>query len=136
MDPATHPEHLKMLEDWLKSYRPEELFDEKGRLMPELADLAPEGARRMGAKHRINDVDGSLVAVENAMPPGEQVAAPALALRISLAKLWDQLMDFQEATVSTSGELGTITNLELHIRLHHSGRRRREVGGHLVYTFT
>src|SRR5471030_1691369 len=36
-DPATHPEHLKLLEDWLRSYRPEELFDEQGRLKPELA---------------------------------------------------------------------------------------------------
>jgi xylulose-5-phosphate/fructose-6-phosphate phosphoketolase len=46
-DPATHPEHLKLLEDWLKSYRPEELFDEQGRLKPELAELAPKGERRM-----------------------------------------------------------------------------------------
>jgi len=48
-DPAAHPEHLQLLEDWLRSYRPEELFDEKGRLKPELAELAPEGDRRMGA---------------------------------------------------------------------------------------
>jgi xylulose-5-phosphate/fructose-6-phosphate phosphoketolase len=46
-DPATHPEHLKLLEDWLRSYHPEELFDEQGRLNPELADLAPKGERRM-----------------------------------------------------------------------------------------
>ena len=37
-DPATHPEHLKLLEEWLRSYRPEELFDEQGRLKPELAE--------------------------------------------------------------------------------------------------
>jgi len=43
------PEHLKMLEDWLKSYRPEELFDETGKLNTELQDLAPKGNRRMGA---------------------------------------------------------------------------------------
>ena len=42
-DPAAHPEHLKLLEDWLRSYRPEELFDEQGRLKPELAELAPKG---------------------------------------------------------------------------------------------
>ena len=41
-DPASHPEHLKLLEDWLRSYRPEELFDEQGRLKAELADLAPK----------------------------------------------------------------------------------------------
>ena len=53
-DPATHPEHLKLLEDWLKSYRPQELFDEQGRLKPELAELAPKGERRMGANPHAN----------------------------------------------------------------------------------
>jgi xylulose-5-phosphate/fructose-6-phosphate phosphoketolase len=48
-DPASQPEHLQMLEDWLKSYRPEELFDPAGRLVPELAELAPKGERRMSA---------------------------------------------------------------------------------------
>ncbi len=48
------PEHLRQLEDWLKSYRPEELFDTHGRLRPELAELAPEGARRMGANPHAN----------------------------------------------------------------------------------
>ena len=47
-DPATHPEHLKLLEDWLRSYRPEELFDQQGRLKPELAELAPEGRAAHG----------------------------------------------------------------------------------------
>ncbi len=47
--PAEHPEHLRKLEDWLRSYRPEELFDENGTLMPELQALAPTGERRMGA---------------------------------------------------------------------------------------
>lgn len=53
-DPATHPEHLKLLEDWLRSYHPEELFDEQGRLKPELAELAPRGERRMGANPHAN----------------------------------------------------------------------------------
>jgi xylulose-5-phosphate/fructose-6-phosphate phosphoketolase len=53
-DPATHPEHLKLLEDWLRSYRPEELFDEHGSLNPELAELAPKGERRMGANPHAN----------------------------------------------------------------------------------
>src|ERR1700683_5467732 len=53
-DPATHHEHLKLLEDWLKSYRPEELFDGRGRLKPELAELAPKGERRMGANPHAN----------------------------------------------------------------------------------
>ncbi|EMI43445.1 phosphoketolase [Rhodopirellula sp. SWK7] len=53
-DPAIHPEHLQLIEDWLRSYRPEELFDESGRLKPELAALAPKGERRMGANPHAN----------------------------------------------------------------------------------
>jgi xylulose-5-phosphate/fructose-6-phosphate phosphoketolase len=53
-DPATHPEHLKLLEQWLRSYRPEELFTAEGRLQPELAQLAPRGERRMGANPHAN----------------------------------------------------------------------------------
>ncbi|MET4081792.1 xylulose-5-phosphate/fructose-6-phosphate phosphoketolase [Pedobacter sp. UYP30] len=47
-DPATNPEHLKQLEEWLKSYKPEELFDENGRFNADLAELAPKGKHRMG----------------------------------------------------------------------------------------
>jgi xylulose-5-phosphate/fructose-6-phosphate phosphoketolase len=53
-DPAAHPEHLQLLEEWLRSYRPQELFDAQGRLKPELAELAPEGERRMGANPHAN----------------------------------------------------------------------------------
>ena len=53
-DPAAHPGHLKLLEDWLRSYRPEELFDAQGRLVAELAGLAPSGNRRMGANPHAN----------------------------------------------------------------------------------
>ncbi len=49
-----NPEHVALLEQWMKSYRPEELFDENGRLKPELADLAPRGERRMGANPHAN----------------------------------------------------------------------------------
>jgi xylulose-5-phosphate/fructose-6-phosphate phosphoketolase len=44
-----NPDHLKQLEEWLRSYRPDELFDVNGRLLPDLASLAPAGDRRMGA---------------------------------------------------------------------------------------
>ncbi|MBC7437844.1 MAG: phosphoketolase family protein [Bdellovibrionales bacterium] len=54
LHPADHPGHLKQLEDWLRSYRPEELFDAQGKLMPELAALAPSGLRRMGANPHAN----------------------------------------------------------------------------------
>jgi xylulose-5-phosphate/fructose-6-phosphate phosphoketolase len=55
----TNPSHLKMLEEWLHSYRPEELFDARGRLRAELAELAPTGGRRMGANPHTNG--GSLL---------------------------------------------------------------------------
>ena len=53
-DVRDNPEHLGVLEDWLRSYRPEELFDEEGRLVPELADLPPSGERRMSANPHAN----------------------------------------------------------------------------------
>jgi xylulose-5-phosphate/fructose-6-phosphate phosphoketolase len=49
-----NPAHVKLLAEWMKSYRPEQLFDAKGRLIPELAELAPEGTRRMGANPHAN----------------------------------------------------------------------------------
>jgi xylulose-5-phosphate/fructose-6-phosphate phosphoketolase len=49
-----HPEHLAHLETWLKSYRPEELFNENGTLQPALAALAPKGSRRMSANPHAN----------------------------------------------------------------------------------
>jgi xylulose-5-phosphate/fructose-6-phosphate phosphoketolase len=51
---AKKPEHLALLEQWMRSYRPEELFDENGKLIPELAELAPQGDRRMGANPHAN----------------------------------------------------------------------------------
>ena len=51
---ATKPEHLQLLDAWMKSYKSEELFDANGTLMPELAALAPQGSRRMGANPHAN----------------------------------------------------------------------------------
>ncbi len=53
-DPHKNPEHLRQLESWLRSYRPDELFDAGGRLVPDLQALAPEGERRMGANPNAN----------------------------------------------------------------------------------
>ena len=53
VDPE-HPGHLELLERWMKSYKPEEFFNESGRLLPELAELAPEGDRRIGANPHAN----------------------------------------------------------------------------------
>ena len=62
---AKHPEHLAQLESWMKSYKAEELFDENGRLLPELAELAPKGVRRMGANPHAN---GGILLRELRMP--------------------------------------------------------------------
>ena len=51
---ADHPHHVEQLERWMKSYKAEELFDENGRLIPELAELAPTGNSRMGANPHTN----------------------------------------------------------------------------------
>src|SRR5215469_7011028 len=51
---ATKPEHLRILEDWMKSYHADELFDRNGRLIAQLAELAPKGDRRMGANPHAN----------------------------------------------------------------------------------
>jgi xylulose-5-phosphate/fructose-6-phosphate phosphoketolase len=61
----TKPAHIKILEQWMKSYKPEELFDKNGRLLPQLSDLAPEGSRRMGANPHTN---GGLLLKDLKMP--------------------------------------------------------------------
>ena len=74
--PAKNPEHLRMLEDWLRSYKPEELFDETGRLRAELAELAPEGDRRMGANPHAN---GGLLLKSLKLPDYREYALPVPA---------------------------------------------------------
>ncbi|HWZ52504.1 MAG TPA: phosphoketolase family protein [Granulicella sp.] len=54
LDVQTKPEHLKIVEEWMRSYRPEELFDANGELIPELRDLPPKGERRMSANPHVN----------------------------------------------------------------------------------
>jgi xylulose-5-phosphate/fructose-6-phosphate phosphoketolase len=70
-DLATKPGHLKLLEEWMKSYRPEELFDENGKLSRELADLAPRGQRRMGDNPHAN---GGLLLEDLRMPDYREYA--------------------------------------------------------------
>lgn len=71
------PEHMAQLEEWLKSYHPEKLFDESGRLIPELEELAPTGIRRMGANPHAN---GGLLLRDLRLPDfrdyGIEVPAP------------------------------------------------------------
>ncbi|MDB5410660.1 MAG: D-xylulose 5-phosphate/D-fructose 6-phosphate phosphoketolase [Rhodospirillales bacterium] len=64
-DPRGKPEHLRLLESWMRSYQPATLFDDAGRLLPELRALAPAGARRMGANPHAN---GGLLKRELKLP--------------------------------------------------------------------
>lgn len=66
-------EHVKLLEDWLKSYKPEELFTAEGKLLPELAELAPRGTRRMGANPHAN---GGLLLRGLELPDFREFAIP------------------------------------------------------------
>jgi len=70
-DVRSNPEHLALLETWLRSYRPEELFDERGTLRPELAELPPTGPRRMSANPRAN---GGLVLRDLRLPDHREYA--------------------------------------------------------------
>jgi xylulose-5-phosphate/fructose-6-phosphate phosphoketolase len=92
---SSHPGHLTLLENWMKSYHPEELFDKDGRLFPELSDLAPEGNRRMGANPHAN---GGLLLQDLNMPdfrdfavdvpsPGSVQAADAHELGVFLREV-------------------------------------------------
>ena len=72
LHPADRPGHLELLEDWLRSYLPQELFDAQGRLHPELAAMAPNGARRMGANPHAN---GGLLLRDLLLPDYREYAA-------------------------------------------------------------
>lgn len=88
------PEQLKRLEEWMQSYRPQELFDENGGLLPELADLAPKGMRRMGANPHSN---GGLLLRELKMPDfrtyAVEVEKPAVAVAEATRELGRLLRD-------------------------------------------
>jgi len=73
VSPTSPPAHLTELEQWLRSYRPEELFDPQGRLRPELAELAPVGERRMGANPHAN---GGMLLRDIRMPDFRDHAVP------------------------------------------------------------
>lgn len=70
---AKKPEHLKLLEEWMRSYKPEELFDKSGKLIPELAELAPKKERRMGANPHAN---GGILLHDLKMPNFREYATP------------------------------------------------------------
>ncbi len=74
--PATNAEHLKQLEQWMRSYKPEELFDKEGKLIPQIAALAPTGERRMGANPHTN---GGLLLHDLLMPDFRDYGFPLKA---------------------------------------------------------
>ena len=69
----TNPEHLALLESWMRSYQPEELFDEKGALVAELAALPPKSHRRMSANPHSN---GGLLLQDLDLPDFRDYAVP------------------------------------------------------------
>ncbi len=72
-DMHKNPDHLKLLESWMKGYRPEELFDDDGALKPELAELAPKGLRRMGSNPHAN---GGILLRDLELPDFRDYAVP------------------------------------------------------------
>ncbi|MCG8422684.1 MAG: phosphoketolase family protein [Proteobacteria bacterium] len=88
------PAHLKQLEDWLRSYRPDELFDDNGRLIAELRDLAPAGNLRMSANPHAN---GGLLRRELRMPDfrdyAQEVAQPGQVSAMNTRPLGAMLRD-------------------------------------------
>lgn len=97
---AEQPEHLKLLEQWMKTYRPEELFDQSGKLIAALAALAPKGTRRMGANPHGN---GGMLLQDLVMPDFRDYALPArISGRVSPTAQPDRLA---RAQVFTPGEI-------------------------------
>ena len=100
---AGKPDHLRLLEEWMKSYRPEELFDGNGVLMPELAALAPQGERRMGANPHAN---GGLLLKDLQLPDIRDYAVEVPGPGVEQA----------EATRVMGGYLRDVMKLNMHTR--------------------
>jgi xylulose-5-phosphate/fructose-6-phosphate phosphoketolase len=100
---AEEPGHLRLLEEWMRSYRPQELFDQQGVLKPELAELAPRGERRMGANPHAN---GGLLLRDLQLPDFRDYA-------VNLANPGD---DRAEATRVMGTYLRDVMKLNMHTR--------------------
>jgi xylulose-5-phosphate/fructose-6-phosphate phosphoketolase len=95
------PEHLAQLEQWMRSYRPAELFDEGGALRPELAALAPEGERRMGANPHAN---GGLLLHDLELPDFRDYAVEVMAPATSTSEATRVLGAFLRDVISSNRE--------------------------------
>ena len=100
-DPRADPGHLKLLEDWMRSYRPEELFDGAGALRNELRSLAPAGARRMGANPHAN---GGLLKRELQLPDFRDFAVAVPQPGGALAEATRVMGTFLEAVVRLNAD--------------------------------
>jgi xylulose-5-phosphate/fructose-6-phosphate phosphoketolase len=98
---AQNPEHLAQLEEWMRSYRPEELFDEDGALRAELAALAPEGERRMGANPHAN---GGLLLRELELPDFRDYAVDVPAPTASVSEPTRVLGEFLRDVIRMNPE--------------------------------
>src|SRR5262249_11738618 len=94
-----NPEHVRLLEQWMKSYRPDELFDDEGRLQPKVAALAPSGARRMSANPHTN---GGLLLRDLRLPDfrdyAVEVKAPGAATAEATRRMGRFLRDGMKAS--------------------------------------
>ncbi|HUA83294.1 MAG TPA: phosphoketolase family protein [Bryobacteraceae bacterium] len=97
----SNPEHLQMLEQWMKSYRPDELFDDRGRLIPELGEIAPRGKRRMGSNPHAN---GGLLRKELRLPDFRDYAVKVEKPGTSCAEATRELGKFLRDAVKLNAD--------------------------------
>jgi xylulose-5-phosphate/fructose-6-phosphate phosphoketolase len=99
---ASKPWHVKILEDWMRSYHPDDLFDDRGALIPELAALAPKGTRRMGSNPHAN---GGLLLKDLRLPDFRQyaveVAQPGRSFSEATRVLGTMLRDVMKLNMET-----------------------------------
>lgn len=95
---SKNPDHLKQLEAWMRSYRPEELFDADGRLIPELAQLAPEGDLRMGALPASRGDGGHDLVIPGLDQYAIQAVPRGAVMRESTRPLGEMLRDIYTGT--------------------------------------
>src|SRR5262249_38073008 len=96
-----NPAHLRLLEDWMRSYHPQELFGEAGRLAPEIAALAPAGNRRMGANPHAN---GGLLKHELRLPDFRAYAVDVQSPETSQAEATRVMGSFLRDVVRLNAE--------------------------------
>ncbi|MBA3718388.1 MAG: phosphoketolase family protein [Actinobacteria bacterium] len=101
VDPRENKEHLRLLEDWLRSYRPEELFTDEGRLAPEIAALAPRGDQRMGANPHAN---GGALLRDLVLPDFRDYAVEVKAPGLTFAEATHVLGGYLRDVIAKNGD--------------------------------